>query len=355
MRCFTLELRLDARAAAGDETPAVHSLPSQALRAQAYKRLGLKAHSGAAWVTLDLESAEGWSLFDSIVVECRQGRVEAGSAIACEKPPQDSDWFELLTKTAYDSFSLWDAYPGYKAGGHPDGHALNGTFVSEAFVAAVQKARLRGVAFLRCRNKGRKAGPAWFVALPERSLGLGLDHPWFDRQRWLKEVANDAAKRSSPLRCGQSQFHQCWLREDLGADAGFVGRLLELCPMPRVRVPLQGLEFVTVPRYWSQKLPDADFAYLAFGEDGPNREGKVLRFRKLAVSRRARAALMDAGLFAATAFLPFRAVQNPEPDVELLDGRHEPIPPMYAPAELAALRAQEAKLFPADAWGGRAR
>ena len=343
---FALELRLDARAAAGDQTPAALSVPSQRLRADAYRRLGLKARSGAAWVTLDLETLKAWHAVVGLIEECRAGRLEVGAAIAREKPPAEGDWHVLQTGAAYDSFSLWDDYPGYRAGTHPQGHALNETFVSEAFVAVAKRARLRGVSFLRCRNKGRKAGPSWFAALPAQPLGLGLDHPWFDRQRWLREVAGDAKKRSSPLRCGQWQFHQCWLRDDLGADAPFVGRLLELCPMPRERVPLQGLEFVTVPRYWAGALPDADFAYLPFGEDGSNREGKVLRFRKLAVSRRARKALIGAGLFAAKAFLPFRSVADPEPGVERLDERHAPIPPMYSPEELAALRAKEARLFP---------
>lgn len=349
MQRFKLELRLDARAAAGDETPAALSVPSQELRAQIYQRLGLKARSGAAWITLDLETAKGWTLVEKLIAECRAGRVAVGAAIAREKPPEDGDWFQLQTRAAYDSFSLWDDYPAYKAGTHPEGHALNETFVSEAFVAAARDAGLKGVSFLRCQNKGRKAGPAWFLALPERPLGLGLDHPWLDRRRWVSEVGRDRTQRSSPLHCGQSQFHQCWLREDLGADAEYVGRLLALCPTPPRRVPLQGLEFVTVPRYWTRALPDADFAYLPFGEDGPNREGKMLRLRKLAVSRRARQALLDAGLFGTKALLPFRTVAAPEPGVEVLDGRHEPIAPMFTPHELAALRAQEARLFGAPA------
>ncbi|HET9734700.1 MAG TPA: hypothetical protein VFP62_05465 [Burkholderiales bacterium] len=341
---FDLDVRLDARAAAGDETPAALSVPSRQWRARIYERLGLKAHSGAAWVSLDLESPKGWQAVGKVIEECRAGRLEVGAAIAREKPPVDGDWHVLQTGAAYDSFSLWDDYPGYRAGTHPEGHALNETFVSEAFVDIAKKARLRGISFLRCQNKGRKAVPAWFAALPTQPLGLGLDHPWFDRQRWLREVAGDAKKRSLPLHCGQSQFHQCWLRDDCGADTGFIARLLELCPMPRERVPLQGLEFVTVPRYWSGALPDTDFAYLPFGEDGPNREGKVLRFRKLAVSRRGRKALLAAGLFDAKAFRALRTVTTPEPGVELLDARHEPIPPMYTLEELAALRAREAAL-----------
>jgi hypothetical protein len=342
---FELDVRLDARAAAGDETPAALSVPSQRLRAQVYKRLGLKTRSAAAWITLDLGTAKGWTLVEALAAECRAARVAVGAAIAREKPPEDGDWFQLQTRAAYDSFSLWDDYPGYKAGTHPAGHALNETFVSAAFVATVRDAGLKGVSFLRCQNKGRKAGPAWFLALPERPLGLGLDHPWLDRRRWVSEVGGDRTQRSSPLHCGQSQFHQCWLRDDLGADAEYVGRLLDLCPMPPKRVPLQGLEFVTVPRFWARALPDADFAYLPFGEDGRNREGKILRFRKLALSRRARRALTDAGLFEEQAFLPFRTVAAPEPGVEVLDGRYEPIAPMHAPEELAALRAAERRLF----------
>lgn len=343
--CFGLDVRLDARDAAGDETPAALSVPSQELRAQIYRRLGLKARSGAAWITLDLETARGWTLVEKLIAECRAGRVAAGAAIAREKPPEDGDWFQLQTRAAYDSFSLWDDYPAYKAGTHPGGHALNETFVSEAFVATVRDAGLKGVSFLRCRNKGRKAGPAWFLALPERPLGLGLDHPWLDRRRWVSEVGGDRTQRSSPLHCGQSQFHQCWLRDDLGADAGYVGRLLALCPTPPKRVPLQGLEFVTVPRFWAQVLPDADFAYLPFGEDGPNREGKILRFRKLAVSRRARRALTGAGLFDEQSFLPFRTLAVPEPGVEVLDGRYAPVSPMHTPEALAVLRATEHRLF----------
>lgn len=338
-----LDLRLDAPAAGDD--PVEFSEESKRARARIYKRLGLSAHSGGAWITLDLETGKGWSAVRALAEERKAGNGVVGAATASEKMDADADWFELATGAAYDSFSLWDDYPGYKAGTHPAGHALNETFVSAAFVATVRDAGLKGVSFLRCQNKGRKAGPAWFLALPERPLGLGLDHPWLDRRRWVSEVGGDRTQRSSPLHCGQSQFHQCWLRDDLGADAEYVGRLLDLCPMPPKRVPLQGLEFVTVPRFWARALPDADFAYLPFGEDGRNREGKILRFRKLALSRRARRALTDAGLFEEQAFLPFRTVAAPEPGVEVLDGRYEPIAPMHAPEELAALRAAERRLF----------
>jgi hypothetical protein len=349
-RRFDLDLRLDAPAPYDDAAVALAE-ESQQVRALIYKRLGLKAHSGKAWITLDLESAKGWSVLEKLIEECRARRVMVGSAIAREKLDADADWFQLETRPAYDSFSLWDDYPSYKSGTHPEGHALNATFVSEAFVATVERAGLRGIAFLRCLNKGRKPGPPWHAALPEHSLGRGVDHPWFDRRRWLCDVGDDPKKRSSPLHTGQHQFHQCWLRDDLGADTEFVQELLALCPTPKMRTPLRGLDFLTIPRYWAQALPDADFAYLPFGEDGPNREGKILRFRKLAVSRRARETLIDAGLFIEKAFLPFRTVTMPENGVGILDGRYEPITPMYTAEELAVLRAKEKKLFGPSAEG----
>jgi hypothetical protein len=79
-------------------------------------------------------------------------------------------------------------------------------------------------------------------------------------------------------------------------------------------------------------------------EDGPNREGKILRFRDLLVGGRARAALLEAGLFEEKVFLPVRVVDQPEPGVQVLDDDNRPLKPMYTPAELERLRQQEAEL-----------
>lgn len=46
---------------------------SQRLRAPIYKELGLKAHNGKVWVTLDLESAKDWSVVQKLTEECRSG------------------------------------------------------------------------------------------------------------------------------------------------------------------------------------------------------------------------------------------------------------------------------------------
>ena len=344
---YELDLRLDAPA--DDHLASALTEESERLRSAIYRKLGLKVRS-RSWVTIDPGSDKGRRTIRQLVAECASGAVVAGAGSLTEHLEQAevdaADWFCLVTKTADDSFSLWDDYPSYKAGRHPAGsHALNGTFVSAAFVAACERAGLRGISFLRCRNRGRKPAPPWFVALPARSLGHGLDHPWFERAAWLRDVADTPAKRSSSLDTGQWSFHQRWLRDGPAEDAGLLASVLRLFPAPTAHdTTLTGLRIETVPRYWSKAFPDADFAYVPWGEDGPNREGKLMRFRLLMVGRRARQSLIDAGLFAAKAFTAVRSVAEPEEGVAPLDEQFGPVPPMYTDAELAALRAREGSL-----------
>jgi hypothetical protein len=70
-----------------------------------------------------------------------------------------------------------------------------------------------------------------------------------------------------------------------------------------------------------------------------------MRFRQLVVSRRARQVLIDAQLLAPKALLAVRSIVVPEAGVEVLDQHHGPVPPMYTPDELAALRLEERRLF----------
>jgi hypothetical protein len=252
----------------------------------------------------------------------------------------------VTTKTADRSFSLWDDYPSYAPGSVAGHHVMNHTFVSEEFVQACGRSGLQGVSFLRCRSRGRTPTASWFAALPDQGLGRGLDHPWFDRRLWIRDVGDHPTRRSSSLDTGQNCFHQRWLRLDLGPEAEFLVPLLELFPPPGPHEStLSGLTLVTVPRYWARVFPDADFAYVPWGEDGPNREGKPMRFRQLVVSRRARQVLIDARLLPPKALLAVRSIVAPEAGVEVLDEHHGPVPPMYTPGELAALRLEERRLF----------
>ncbi len=352
MPSYALDIRIDAPSREGDPLASALTEESERVREQVYRHLRLKSR-GAGWVTVDPGSPKGGRTIRQLTELCATGSVVAGSGRLWEHldaaEAAAACWFFLITETAYDSFSLWDDYPSYKAGTHPKGEALNHTFVSAAFVETCVAARLTGISFLRCRNGGRKRGPPWYAALPDASLGHGLDHPWFDRAKWLVEVRDDRSKRSTSLDTGQASFHQRWLRDALGENEPFLIPLLDLFQGTAVgSSTLSGLTFVTVPRYWAKVAPDADFAYVPWGEDGPNREGKMMRFRLLMVSRHARGVLLAAGLFPETAFSPLVLVANPEDGVARLDELHEPIPPMYLAMELEAMRLQEQKLLAAE-------
>jgi hypothetical protein len=349
MSQFHLQLRVDAPGRDGDRLARALTEASQRVRASLYRRLGLKVHSNA-WVTIALGSDKGHRTVQAILEECRAGNVVAGSATVVERLDEEAtaaaDWFYVTTKTADRSFSLWDDYPSYAPGSVAGQHVMNHTFVSDEFVQACERSGLRGLSFLRCRSRGRKPARAWFAALPDQGLGHGLDHPWFDRRLWIRDVGDHPARRSSSLDTGQNCFHQRWLRLDLGPEAEFLVPLLELFPPPRPpESTLSGLTLVTVPRYWARVFPDADFAYVPWGEDGPNREGKPMRFRQLVVSRRARQVLIDARLLAPKALLAVRSIVVPEAGIEVLDEHHGPVPAMYTPDELAALRLEERRLF----------
>jgi len=349
MSRYELELRLDAPGV--EEFGGALSEESERARARVYRKLGLKVHSNA-WVRINLSSTNGMNKVQKLIEECKAGNVTAGTANVYEHLDKDqsaaADWSYLYTKTANTSFSLWDDYPSYISSELAAGHAFNDTFVSAQFVDICERSGLRGISFLRCRNKGRKHGPAWFAALPENSLGRGLDHYWFDRGSWIRDVGDDQRKRSSSLDVGQSNFDQRWCRADRVKDARFLQPLLELFPMSRAHDSiLLGLSFVSVPRFWTKAFPDADFAYVPRGEDGPNREGKMMRFRQLVVSRHARRVLIDAGLFTEKVFLGVHSVASPEEGIEILDQSHVPVSPMYTADELADLRSKERSLFAA--------
>ena len=340
---YELSLRVDAP---GDERSFFDDSPSARARERIYAALRLKVFS-SAWVHLSLGTSKADQAMAMLVQERQANSALVGTAhlaeILAEEEEPPSDWSLLYTPQVSGSFSLWDDYPEYKPGSLPKGvHALNHIFVSAEFRAVCERAGLTGLEFLRLRNAGRKAGASWFAALPRHSLGNGLDHPWFDRSRWVPHVKHHARKRFDAMETGQSQFHQYWLREAEVRSNALLQRLLELCPMPdKAESGLFGLTFVMTPRYWAGAQPDEDFAYVPWGEDGPNREGKMMRFRMLALRRRARDALVAAGLFKPRAFKRVLSVAAPEAGVVNLDALHPPVPPMYTAAELAALRARE--------------
>ena len=343
---YELELRVDPPG--GNEFGSAISEESQRLRERVYRELRLKVHSHA-WARIDPGSSKGQDVVQKLIGMHEAGLAKAGTGHLREIPDDEesarSDWFYLFTRSGNDSFSLWDDYPSCKLSDLGPEHAYSDTFVSQQFVDACEGSGLSGISFLQCRKRGRKPGPAWFAALPQQCLGRGLDHHWFDRREWLRQVGDDPNKRSTSPETGQSNFHQSCLRADQAKKDALLQPLLELFPeSDQNDSGLLGLNFITVPRYWAGVFPEGDFAHVMHGEDGRNREGKMMRFRKLVVSRRARQFLIDAGLFSEKVFLGLRSIASPEAGVENLDQIHGPIVPMYLPDELEKLRAMEKTL-----------
>ncbi len=347
-RNLELTLRVDAPPAAPDGSTDFLGRESERVRERIYGALRLKARS-VSWVTLSLETPKAERAIEFLIEERRRGRAVIGSALLREKLNEteeaQSDWSFLNTRQVDGSFSLWDDYPQCKARSLPREHALNHTFVSAQFVRRYEQAGLKGLDFLRCRDRGRKPGSTWFVALPKHFLGRGLDHPWFDRRRWALHVAHDRNKRTTAIDIGQCAFHQFWLRRSQIECDPLLAKLLALCPIPvEPGSGLFGLKFQMVPRFFPGSLPDSDFAYFPWGEDGTNPAGKMLRHRLLALRRRARHALTEGGLFNDRHFIGVRSVAPVEPGVELLDRLADAPGPMYSEAELASLRALEREM-----------
>jgi hypothetical protein len=130
------------------------------------------------------------------------------------------------------------------------------------------------------------------------------------------------------------------VRDEAYRSDPLLARFARLLP-EKSEAAFVGLTVLCVPRYSRAYLPAADFAYVSLTPDGPNREGKVLRFRRLCASRRARDALLGAGLIREQDAEPLLVVDAPPAGAPDLDRLHPPPPPMYTDVELAGLCAAE--------------
>jgi hypothetical protein len=316
-----------------------------------YRTLGLRAAGG--WATLDPLAPKSARALERLELFVRSGAARLGEARLYESPSaaelEACEWFELANRffKGNPGFSLWDDYPSCRSAAIPEGiHLFADCVVSSAFRALVKARRLRGLEFLRVKEKSRKPRLAWFVALPHAPLGQGVDHPWFDRPRWEAYLrAHPTLTRDQDAARPPTHFRGAWVRDAAYRSEPLLARFARLLP-EKSETPLEGLAVFPVARYWRKRIPAADFAYVPLTRDGPNREGKVLRFRGLCASRRARDALLRAGLLREQDAVPLAVVDAPPAGAPNLDRRHPPAPPMYTAEELAALRAAERSLRP---------
>lgn len=343
MPAYQLVLRLDPR----DAQPNwLHDPAAPAFRKSFYRSLGLRGTD--TWATIDPLAPKSGATLDRIELLVKSGAVALAEARLRESLTRQEleacEWFALENRffKGDPGFSLWDDYPSCRSAAIPAGiHLFADVVVSEAFRGVVEAGGLRGLEFLRVKEKSRKPKLAWYVAVARQPLGQGVDHPWFDRARWEQYVREHPATTydQDPTR-PPGHFRGGWVRDEAYRSDPLLARFARLLP-ERSEAALVGLTVLCVPRYSRAHLPVADFAYVSLTPDGPNREGKVLRFRRLCASRRARDALLGAGLIREQDAEPLLVVDALPAGAPDLDRLHPPPPPMYTDAELAELRAAE--------------
>lgn len=339
---FEADIRLDL---SGDQPECSFSAAANEFRLRVYRELKLRTFS-SAWIRLQLDQPKAKIVLARFRQLYTDRQAVLGYCLLKEtllpEERAQAPWFLIGTKHEIDSFSLWDDYPRCNYGTLPASrNILNDCFVSERFVDAYREATLTGLEFLRCRNKGRKSGRPWFAARATAHLGNGLDHPWFLRERWEAMMRHDPRSyRDQRLESGQWSFHQALLKPNLSLPEP-VAQLLSLVDGEPTSV-IRGVKFLMVPRFLEAHLPSVDFAYLCETPDGPNADGKMMRFRRLAVRAPAARRLIERGILIEKELFPVRAVSG-------LDAGHverpdEPACPMWTDGEWRALKEQEGAL-----------
>jgi hypothetical protein len=257
------------------------------------------------------------------------------------------EWFVLRPKAEFEEWATpreadWPALhrlgvpttraDRMKHGVHVAG---SGPFVSERVKAVLEEGGVTGIELVWIPDVGKYAAPQWYLAIGQRSLGRGLDHPWFDPSKFRTRNI-DRRKYDQPTdptwRYGVVEY---FFRAQFRSGAGYGDRVTDrLISMFRQTL----LHVVSYRRVLRKYLPDTDFGYVW-------RDVESLRGRALCFNRKARDLLVDAGLVAEDECQGVEVLDRRYPGAELLDtlpGGPGGPGPRYSTAELAEIRAEEA-------------
>lgn len=340
-----------------------------------YASFGLELVS-YAWAEIDLTSPRIEDIFTRLTELDAAGEARFGAGVLTEAlTPEEQgtcEWFVITDTRQFDGhdFSLWDDYPRCRAYKIPaSDHVVERQFVSHQFKGLVEEQGLRGVEFLWVEDRGKFRAEPWYQAIPRQAMGHGLDHPWFDRAKEDAYVRERLAERGvdpdevfhpsrSPaeypfghpvaafaahapeFRQGTDGFESRFLRDEWSTGVDLHDRLLGMFTnRDDVALTVQRIN----PHFLRGAVPDADFAYIWWGPDGPNRDGKIMRARELCVNRRTRDLLVAARLVPAGKFTGVVLCDEPPPGVPDLDTGSPVPPPAYPDDILTGLRAEEAK------------
>jgi hypothetical protein len=349
----------------------------------AFKR-GLFRELGASmadrfWTRLDADSPRIGALADRLreLRERDEAQIGAGYLDVWleDDPERPVEWFELAPGR---SFPLRSVDPcTVNASELPaDCHVAQAawTFVSEKFRDVVTREGRTGIEFLWVRDVGRYEAPQWFEPIALRSIGRGLDHPWFDWEAFKRELtgggeeldlldqlARDGAvspeerdakrlelrRRRRALkveawrRHGAREFDKRFFRAGVTTGDAALDRLLDLFPAESA---LETLRVSSFARILCAHLPETDFAF-TWGEGGGEAHDKPGERGRICFNRRTRDLLLERRLVSAAECRGILVLDALPPGATQLDRPDAPPPPGIAPQLLERRRREER-----DAW-----
>jgi len=251
------------------------------------------------------------------------------------------EWFVVHAR-GLDHLEKADDLVGVKADRIKPGVHLAGWFdirVSERFKAVVEKHALTGVEFLWCPDTGKYQAPQWYLAICQKSLGRGLDHPWIDTKTFSGcgyQVIDPSGRHGQQGAFAKNLKPKAWSQDSLLVELLPVVKLMELLK----RTP----DFGSFQRYLRSHLPDTDFAY-TIQDIGNGRGRPVFRHRGLAMNRKAMDLMKMNGIITDEQYEPVLILEEPPEGVENLDEKYGPAEPAFTPEQMAKLRELEAKAW----------
>ncbi len=311
-------------------------------RRKLYHDLGLKLES-RAWADINLDSDNLITILNVIKELKHKGVACLGSGILREEMTEDElnncEWFLInppKLSVGYD-FSLWDPYPTCRADKFsPLLHIQEYHCVSEQFKKIVEQKKLTGLEFLWVEDKGKYKARQWYSAIAQEPLGHGIDDVWFDRQKY-EEISG----KIDPIHnYGMRSFDNEYFKEGWTTGSPQKDELLKMFPKECF-----GLNFYTQPRFLRKHLPDTDFAYIWDHVDGPNREGKIMRFRDLCFNKRTKDILIEKKMISMENVSGILLYNRLPKGINDLDKNVGFPPPVYTSKEFLLLKKEEALLY----------
>ncbi len=304
--------------------------------------LGLNVHSGC-WANINLDSPA----MDSFIREARnlilaeKATFYGMNTLYCTLP-DDADhpheWYELTSYTRFESEGWKSDIETCKAFRMPPTAYIaagmhNNLYVSEHFKTIVEEHQLTGIDFVWVKDVGKYRAPQWFVPVPLKPLGRGVDHPWY--QPTAIGAIHSRFFFGINWRSGQHIFDMKAMRREPIFTKPVFRNLFSLYGLPGA---LEGgsLTIAAYRTHLRHFLPETDFAYAWDDKSSA---------RILCISRKARDVLLAAKVITPDDTSAIQILDTPPLGCAQLDG-HGALPPSrLTPAQVTLLQKRLAQAW----------